>query len=205
KLDAEVKGNPSQYREEDATVLQNMKTRLDELKDKYPEDFYCVRFTPRQMLSVTGSKQDSYDFNSFLQKCEDIFESCTNNLKEHGWGLEVDNGREGGSTKFALLVAAHTAMTNSATKEAKEEYQEAKARLERHYHGDWAEVMGLKQQAPPKARDRQHAGNPIFYFRMNKIVQHMKSEDRGIGQELGKLRVGVTDTEAQLAWWMMMI
>lgn len=205
KLDAEVRRHPSQYGKEDATLLQNMKTRLDELKDKYPEDFYCVRFTSRQILSATSSKQDSYDFNSFLQKCEDIFESCTKNLKEHGWGLEVDNGPEGGSTKFALLVAAHTAMTNNATKEAKEEYLEAKGRPERQYHGDWAEVMGLEQQAPPKARDRQHAGNPIFYFRMNKIVQHMKSEDRGIRQELGKLGVEVTDTEAQLVWWMMMI
>lgn len=78
-------------------------------------------FTPRQILSATSLKQDSYDFNSFMQKCEDIFESCTNNLKEQSWGLEVDNGTEGGSTKFALLVAAHTAMTNKATKEAKEE------------------------------------------------------------------------------------
>lgn len=204
-LDSEVRHNSSQYREEDSTLLQSMKTRLDELKDEYPSDFYCVRFTLRQILSATGSQQDSDKFNSFLQKCESIFESCTKNLKKHAWGLEVDNGPEDGSTKYALLVAVHTIMTNNAIQEAKEEFQEVKRRLERHHRGDWAEVMGLEEKAPPKARDRQHAGNPIFYFRMNKIVQHMRSEDRGIGQELRKLGVEVTDTEAQLAWWMMMI
>lgn len=205
KLDAEVRHHPSQYTEGDTTLLRSVKSRLDELKDEYPSDFYCLKLTTRQILSAAVSQKDSYTFNSLLQKCEGIFESCTQSLKEHNWDLGVDNGPEGGSTKFALLVAAHTAMTNNAIQEAEKDFQEAKGRLESLHHGDWAEVMGIEQQAPPQARKKPHLGNPRFYFRMNKIVQDMKSEDRGIKQELAKLGVEVTDTEAQLAWWMMMI
>lgn len=148
-----MKPHPAQDAEEEPTLLRSVKTRLDELKDEYPSDFYCIRFTTCQVLSATGSQQDSYKFNSLLQKCESIFDSCTKNLNEHTWDLGVDSGPEDGSTKFALLVAAHTSMTNNAIEEAEKDFQEAKGMLERHLHGDWAEVMGLEKQAPPKARD----------------------------------------------------
>lgn len=203
QLDTEVRRNPSQYTDDELKSLRDAKTQLDELKDSYQSDFYCVEFTTRQRHSVTGLPQDSSVLNLFLQKCEDIFESCTKILKTHNWGGEVDNGRERGSTKYALLVVAHTAITNKAVEDAETEFQEAKSRLRRHHHSDWAEAIGLEQQAPPKARAQ--LGNPRFYFRMSKIVQHMKSEDRGIRQELAKLGVEVTDASAQLAWWIMMI
>lgn len=201
KLDVEVRSHPSQYTEEDAALLWSVKTRLDELKDNYPSDFYCVDFTHRnrQTPPVTGSQQD---FNSFLRKCESIFQSCTENLQKHTWNFRVKENPEGGPTKFALLVAANNSLTNNSSKLAEKQFQEAKENLE---NGDWAEFMGLEQQAPPEAKKKPHLGNPGFYFRMNKIVQNMKSENRGIKQELAKLGVEVTDTDAQLAWWMMMI
>lgn len=200
-LDAEVKRPLSQYKEEDSILLRSVKTRLDELKDEYPSDFYCINFTHRNREgpSSTGLHEN---FNSLLQKCREIFDSCTKNLTEHGWHLEVDKAPDGGSTKFALLVAAHTFLTNNSTHEAKNELQEAEKRLK---NGDWAEYIGLEEQAPPEAKKKPHLGNPGFYFRMNRIVQNMKSEDRGIKQQLAKLGVEVTDTDAQLAWWMMMM
>lgn len=205
-LDTEVRHHLSQYSEKNSTSLRSVKTQLDELKDKFPLDFYCLKFTPRQTLSVTSSQQNSHTFNSFLQECEGIFDSCTKYLKDHTWDLGIDNGPEGGSTKYALLVAAHTIITNHAIAEAEKDFQEAKGSLERLHHGDWAEAMGIEQQAPPRARNPRHLGNPRFYFGMNRIVQDIKSEDRGIRQELAKLGVEVSDTaDAQLAWWMMMI
>lgn len=182
-----------------------MKTRLDELKDKYPSDFYCLKFTPRQTLSTTSSQQNSDHFNSFLHDCEGIFDGCTKYLKEHNWAHGVDNAPEGGSTKYALLVAAHTALTNNSIEKAEKNFQEVKANLESVHHGDWAEAMGIEQQAPPRARNPRHLGNPIFYFRMRQFVSDMTSNDCGIRHGLVKLGVEVTDTDAQLAWWMMMI
>lgn len=201
RLDTEVKRHLSQYKEEDAILLRSVKTRLDELKDEYSSDFYCINFTHRhrQVLSTPGMYEV---FNSLLQESQDIFDSFTKNLTEHNWHQEVDKSPDGGSTKFALLVAAHTFLTNNSIHEAENEMQEAKRRLK---NGDWAEFMGIEQQAPPETKQKPQFGKPAFYFRMNKIVQNMKPEDRGIQQELAKLGVEVTATDAQLAWWMMMI
>lgn len=201
KLDAEVKHHLSQYSEEDSILLRSVKTGLDKLKDEYPSDFYCINFTHRNRQGISPAALNE-DFNSLLKKCREIFDSCTKNLTKHNWHLEVDKAPDGGSTKFALLVAAHTFLTNNSTREAKNELQQAERGLK---NGDWAEYMGLEKQAPPEAKKKPHLGNPGFYFRMNKIVQNMKSEDRGIQQELAKLGVEVTATDAQLAWWMMMI
>lgn len=204
KLDAELRLETSQYTEQDLKSLRDVKTLLDELKDSYPSDFYCLNFTTRQRLPATGSRQDSSTLKVFLEKCESIFESCTGVLKMHNWHREVGNRREGGPTKYALLVAAHIAITNDAIEDADTEFQEAEARLGRPRRSDWADFIGLEQQAPPRARHQ--LGNLRFYFRMNKIIEHMKSEDRGIRQELAKLGVEeLTEAEAQLAWWIMMV
>lgn len=204
-LDAEVKHNTSQHSGKNMNSLRNMKARLDELKNKYSSDFYCLKFTPRQTLSTTSSQQHTDYFNSFIRECEGIFDGCTKYLKDHKWGHGVENAPEDGSTKYALLVAAHTAMTNNAIGKAEKKFQEAKANLESAHHGDWAEAIGIEKEAPPRTRNPRHLGNPRFYFQMNQIVYDMRSEDCGIRQELLKLGVEVTDTDAQVAWWMMMI
>lgn len=144
----------------------------------------------------------------FRLLCENAFNTYTESLEEHKWGDRI-NDAEDGSTNYALLVATHTIITNKIINAAGKELQEADDQLKKRISGrrllrsDWAEVIRVEEQAPPEARE--NLGHPRFYFRVNKIVQMMKSENSGIRQELARFEVKVTDAAAQLAWWMMMI
>lgn len=209
QLDAELKHGHSQYSREDLESLQAVKALLDQLKDDHALDFYCVEFTPYRRIPVTRSQGGRGPSVQFLQRCGFAFRKCTESLKDREWDRPNTNRPEGSSTRYTLLVAAHTSMTHRAIDEAEEEYQEVKNQLKRDIAGrevlpsDWAGVAGVEEKAPPQARGWFR--NPRFYFQMNTIIQRMKSRDHGIREELAEFGVEVTDAEAQLAWWIMMV
>ncbi|KAL1865371.1 hypothetical protein Daus18300_007261 [Diaporthe australafricana] len=210
QLSDEVIHDPHQYTEQDVESLRHVKAQLDQLKDNHASDFYCIDFTPRYTIQASGANKVSDSSILFGQICESIFKNCTESLEKHAWGQKIIKSHEDSSTRYVLLVAAHTIMTKNAIDKADQEFHEAEDLLRKRITGrrlrssDWAEAIQLERQAPVEARE-YHLRNPHFYFRMKRIVQDMKSEDRGIRQELAKFRVEVTDAEAQLAWWMMMI
>lgn len=219
ELDEEVSRRGSLDGEFDPAflLLGQLKVHLDTLKSKYHDDFYCLKFTPSQDTNVRGNVEGRK--LDFLRACRDAVDTCTDALAHRNWGelaseSETDVGAV--STRYVLLVAAHSYVAKRAVEAGDKNFEAAQALLTTKKgrspsRRDWWEHVNGHETSGAASTPVVPCGSPRFWFRMKQIRLDMMDPEKGLQRELLQKfgldvdRYEEKDAQVDVAWWLMMV
>lgn len=179
-------------RNDHQTVLNELKYRLNTLRSDYRDDFYNVKFTTAGHKSTV----DKPKICALVEKCRETYNYCTRALQNLGWDEMVAED----ITRYTQLVVVHCQIAMDAADQGDKKYNDNK-KSPKDEQEEWKEEFQKAAGAADLPSAQLKVASSKTYFRAKMVVKNTSN----LGELLRGKSVEVTEEEAKVAWWLMMV